>query len=230
MPSPRDRVTRGGKTLTRRVWDLLEDAGHEAGLPIRVLQGSFNRGGVSQSAGTHDAGGAFDLSVRGMTEAQAIRLVVALRKRNVAAWLRSPKYGWPARLGGSHIHGIVCDEPGLSYGARQQVVAYRAGRNGLASRARDPFPRPAWKPYGDGGGGTIVSAHAHVRLSNLKFGAHNDDVKDLQKALGILADGVYGPATDKAVREDQHKRGWAPDREGHSYVGPRQARALGLEF
>lgn len=228
MSSPRDKVWRNGKCLTRRVWDLIADVEKELGIDLVVVQGSFNRGGVRQSAGTHDGGGAFDISVRGMSEQTAIRVVVALRKRYGDAWLRSPKYGWPARLGGPHIHCIVADEPGLSYGARQQVYAYNNGRNGLASRARDPFPRPAQHPFGGGSGHTVVSSGAHVKLQNLRFGQHNDDVKDLQRALGIGVDGVYGPKTDEAVRANQRKHGWAPDKAGHSYVGPRQARALGL--
>lgn len=230
MPSPRDRVTRNGKTLSRRVWDLLADVEKETGIDLVVVQGAYNRGGVAASAGTHDGAGAFDLSVRGMTESQAIRVVVALRKRYVDAWLRSPKFGWPARLGGSHIHGIVADEPGLSAGARQQVVAYNAGRNGLASRAHDPFPRPSRAHFGEHVAAMVASgrAGAHVKLANLRFGKHNDDVKDLQHALHITADGVYGPVTDKAVRDHQRSHGWAPDPAGHSYVGPTQARALGL--
>lgn len=230
MPSPNDRITRNGKTLSRRVWALIEDVEKEVGIPLRVMQGSFNRGGVRQSAGTHDGGGAVDISVAGMTEAQAIKVVVAFRKRYGDAWLRSPKYGWPPRLGGSHIHVIIADEPGLSYGARQQVIAYNAGRNGLASRRPDPFPRPAQKPFHmDGTPHTIVPSHVAVKLANLKFGAHNDDVKDLQRALHVTpVDGIYGKVTDAAVRADQRKHGWTPDREGHSNVGPRQAAALGL--
>lgn len=235
MPSPRDRLAKNGKVLTRRVWDLIADVEKETGLDLVVLQGSYNRGGVSQSAGTHDGGGAFDLSVRGMTEAQAIKVVVAFRKRMGDAWLRSPKFGWPARLGGSHIHVIVADEPGLSAGARAQVVAYNAGRNGLASRAKDPFPRPRQTPFhGSTAHRVQAGSGAHVLLKNLRFGENNDDVRDLQVALtaaGFLCvvDGKYGPNTDSAVRHHQaFGMGLTADPTNKSYVGPKQATALGL--
>lgn len=140
MTDPTARVTRDGKTLSARVWALLDDAGKAANVPIRVVQGSWS-GGVAASAGTHQGAGAFDLSVSGMDRGEMLTLVNALRKRNVAAWLRSPEYGWTST--GPHIHGIVIDEPGLSTAARSQVVAYARGLNGLANAHRDPFARPA---------------------------------------------------------------------------------------
>lgn len=145
MTSPTDRITINGKTLTRRVWGLLADARAAAGLPAggaSVMQGSFNKG-VSASAGTHDAGGAFDLSIAGLTEAEQINLVTELRRRNACSWIRSKRYGWN---GAQHIHGIVRDEPALSAQARAQVVAYDNKRNGLANRGPDPHPRPKQFP------------------------------------------------------------------------------------
>jgi hypothetical protein len=157
-----------------------------------------------------------------MSEATAIKVVVALRKRNCAAWLRSPKYGWPPRLGGSHIHAIVKDEPGLSSGARQQVVAYNQGRNGLASHAPDPFPRPHQTPFGQ--------AHAHVgHVANLRFGApRNDDVKLLQSVLRVGIDGIFGAQTGAAVRASQKHLGLHVDPPGHEAVTAQHAKALGL--
>jgi hypothetical protein len=141
------KVTRNGKTLTTRVWGLLDDARSHAELPpgtAYVMQGSWS--GATASAGTHTGGGAFDLSVRGLTEKQQLRLIWHLRRRNVCAWIRSPKYGWPSRLGGPHIHGIVRDEPGLSSSARAQVVKYDRKQNGLAQNNPDPHKRPKQYP------------------------------------------------------------------------------------
>ena len=45
----------------------------------------------------------------------------------------------------------------------------------------------------------------------LSRGDKGEDVKLLQKALGIKADGIYGPATEKAVREFQEKNGLIAD-------------------
>lgn len=215
------KVTRNGKTLTVRAWALLEDARDAAGLPpgaARVMQGSWSSG-VGASAGTHSGGGAFDLSVAGLSRAEQLHLVDVLRRRNVAAWLRSPEFGWPARLGPSHIHGIVRDEAELSRSARAQVVAYRLGRNGLASGRKDPHPRPA--------------AYAFVMprdavLADMAYGKVNGSVRALQKALHITQDAVYGPQTDQAVRAHQRSMGMHPDTAGRSFVGPKQAKALGL--
>jgi len=225
--SPNDRITRNGHKLSRRAWDIIAAAKKSAKIPADkayVLQGSWKNG--SLSAGTHTGGGAADLSVRGLTEAQAIRLVVELRKWYGVAYLRSPKYGWPARLGGSHIHVIFADEPGLSYGAKRQVINYNNGRNALASNLKDPFPRPATRKHF--GRKVVVSNDVRVKLGNLKFGKRNDDVKDLQRALKIKVDGYYGPYTDLAVRNHQKKFGWTPDPVRQSNVGPLQAKRLGL--
>lgn len=45
----------------------------------------------------------------------------------------------------------------------------------------------------------------------LKVGTSGDTVKKLQAALGIAADGKYGPGTEKAVREYQQKNGLVAD-------------------
>lgn len=226
---PWDKVWRGGKRMTRRDWALLDSAGAAAGVPIRVIQGSWS-GGVRASAGTHSGAGAFDLSTRGMTEKQILRLVQELRERNVAAWYRAPGYGWN-QPNNKHIHGIVKDTPGKSYGALRQVINYNDGLNGLASKRKDPHPRPKQHRFLIPGMAVPprVTADTEVRLANLRYGQQNADVKDLQRALKIAADGHYGPVTDAAVRAHQKKMGLTPDRRGHSYIGPRQARALGLE-
>lgn len=47
--------------------------------------------------------------------------------------------------------------------------------------------------------------------SNLKIGSTGDSVKALQSALGITADGIYGPQTQAAVKAYQAKNGLAVD-------------------
>jgi Putative peptidoglycan binding domain len=49
-------------------------------------------------------------------------------------------------------------------------------------------------------------------------------VRALQRALGLAADGVFGPQTESAVRRFQRRRGLAAD----GVVGPMTRRALGL--
>jgi hypothetical protein len=135
-------------------------------------------------------------------------------------------------VGEEHIHVIIKDTPGLSYGARRQVINYNDGKNALASGRRDPFHRPAQHKFLIPGM-TVkppVTKEVSVRLANLRYGKRNDDVKDLQKALKMHADGFYGPITDAAVRAHQRSLGLTPDPKGKSYVGPKQARALGLKI
>ena len=92
--APNDIVTRNGQKLTQRVWLLIEDAQRFSGQTCRVVQGGFKGGdGVSASAGTHDKGDVFDLSMSGLSDAQGRAIVDALRRRNGCAWIRSPKYG-----------------------------------------------------------------------------------------------------------------------------------------
>ena len=213
------RVTKDGKTLSARVWALLADAREAAGLPpgaARVVQGSWARGALS--AGTHSGAGAFDLSVRGLSRSQRLRLVNELRKRKALAWLRTAEFGWYDE-DNEHIHAIVEDEPGLSAPALKQVVAYRLGRNGLALGKKDMHPRPPRFSFvmpGD------------VVLRDLRYGKRNGSVRALQKALRITEDAHYGPVTDRAVREHQRRHGLKVDPAGKSFVGPVQARLLGL--
>ena len=50
------------------------------------------------------------------------------------------------------------------------------------------------------------------------------DVAAVQTALGLTADGVYGPQTRRAVKRFQRKHGLAVD----GIVGPQTARELGV--
>ena len=63
-----------------------------------------------------------------------------------------------------------------------------------------------------------------VTRAVLERGDRGLDVKALQRALGVRADGVYGPGTRRAVRRFQRRRGLAVD----GVAGPATLRALGL--
>jgi murein DD-endopeptidase MepM/ murein hydrolase activator NlpD len=62
--------------------------------------------------------------------------------------------------------------------------------------------------------------------ATLKRGSDGPQVKALQRALGIKADGTYGARTARAVRRFQRKQGLPVDGE----VGPETAKALGLSL
>jgi len=49
-----------------------------------------------------------------------------------------------------------------------------------------------------------------------------DDVKQAQRALGVVVDGVFGPVTDLAVRKFQEQKGLFIDGK----VGPATRSAL----
>jgi hypothetical protein len=135
-PSWRGRTNVDALTIA-----CVEHAEKIGGHEFVVTQGSYNAGGVSASAGTHDRGGVVDLRWCGHNAC-----IVALRKAGMAAWHRDPNQGpWP-----HHVHAVVIGHPFLSSGAANQVTAYLNGRNGLANNAPDdgprlvPIPRPVW--------------------------------------------------------------------------------------
>jgi hypothetical protein len=58
----------------------------------------------------------------------------------------------------------------------------------------------------------------------VKRGDRGDAVREIQAALGIDADGVFGPLTERAVRRFQRRKGLVVD----GVVGPQTRAALGL--
>ena len=61
-------------------------------------------------------------------------------------------------------------------------------------------------------------------MRTLRKGHSGEDVRNLQYHLGILVDGSFGPATDRAVKVAQMKSNLKPD----GSVGPLTQRAWGL--
>ena len=58
----------------------------------------------------------------------------------------------------------------------------------------------------------------------LKNGSKGEEVKALQKKLGLVADGNFGPGTEKAIKEWQIKNGLTAD----GIIGPSSLKKLGL--
>lgn len=134
-----------GRRLNQRTINAVLAAEQILGFQVRITQGSYNVGGVKASAGTHDGGGALDISVTDPKTGQLFpkvrreRIRDAFRQVGGAAWIRNPAQSnppWPW-----HIHVIMQGDRDLSAGAAKQVTAYRNNKNGLASGARDDGPR-----------------------------------------------------------------------------------------
>lgn len=58
----------------------------------------------------------------------------------------------------------------------------------------------------------------------MKKGDKGEEVKNLQKKLGLIEDGIFGPLTEEAVKEFQRKNGLVDD----GIVGSKTLEALGM--
>ena len=133
---PEARIVWRGKTVNRRTVAMVQAAEKIYKSQFGIIQGSYNKGGVEASAGTHDGGGAIDVDVVKLSAAQRKAVVLALRQVGFAAWLRTPAQGrWPY-----HVHAIAIGDKDLSRGAAIQVAEYKRRRNGLANRGKDDGP------------------------------------------------------------------------------------------
>lgn len=134
MDSPSGIAWRG-----RRVCQCVIDAVNEyekQSTPWKLLsswifQGCYNTS-VLASAGTHDLGGVIDSIVFNLTQTKRARTMGLISNhRTVAQGFRAPH---------NHVYVLGC--PHASLGLKFQMSEYYAGRNGLASRARDLEYRP----------------------------------------------------------------------------------------
>jgi len=91
--------------------------------------------------------------------------------------------------------------------ARLDWAGFARGYNGPAYKANryDAKLAAAYQLH------CLGSDRASGPLPMLKMGDSGDDVKKLQSALGIAADGDFGPATKSAVIAFQKKNGLYPD-------------------
>lgn len=140
-PKPYALTTHDGHTVDVLTDSALVEAEKRLGYPLTVLQGSYNKGGVGASAGTHDGGGAVDLAPWDWQNK-----VKVLRDIGFAAWHRPAIPG----LWGEHIHCILIGNKKLSPAAAEQVTQYERGLDGLADHAVDsdpyrPRPIPVWR-------------------------------------------------------------------------------------
>lgn len=133
---PGAHVSYHGYLMNSRTKAMLVKAESLLGRSLALTQGSYNPGGDSSSAGTHDGGGVLDISVAGMSVATRVGVAKQLRVVGFAAWVRTPEQGdW-----GYHIHAAAISDPDLSAAAQHQTGDYYLGLNGLANRGADDGP------------------------------------------------------------------------------------------
>lgn len=157
-PDDYSRLWVGGVQLNARTLAMLDHAqalynaqGGVIELRRALSQGSYNAGGVAASFGTHDAGGAVDISVRNPANWEILYdelgpLIQALRVAGFAAWVRETDELHPGSP--IHIHAIAVGDRELSEAARAQIdgrFGYLRGYNGLPQANGAPLP----DRYGD---------------------------------------------------------------------------------
>ena len=161
-PDDYERIEIGYATLNVRTLAMLEQAqriydfergGELVNFRQLITQGSYNPGGVDASFGTHDGGGAVDISVRSYIDWEVLTdeiepMVDALRVAGFAAWLRDTGDLYPDSP--IHIHAIAVGDAELSEVALWQIE----GEVGYL-RGYDAIPREG-DPVEDRHGGPVI--------------------------------------------------------------------------
>lgn len=202
-----------GYKLNKRTLAMLKAAETvaPAGSPWTIYQGSYNKGGTAASAGTHDGGGAVDVSPYNWQER-----VRALRTVGFAAWHR------PAipKVWGEHIHAIAIGDPELSDAAAKQIPDYYAGRDALLDNGPDPGPKVApiqtWDDYLAAKAALIDAADAAYPLTD--YSILPDSVKVFCGYVGRTGctPHIWTPAEADAARKAVGN--WWPVITVHSYA------------
>lgn len=141
--APSNVVTWRGVTLDPTTRDLLVELARISGdIYVEPIPGYGSYRNNDASGGTDTGGGHCDLDLEGRTDAEARTLETLARSLGAVAYFRprvSPTgyvYGWQR-----HLHIIRRDCADLSQAARDQVVDYDEGRNGLANNGPDTGSR-----------------------------------------------------------------------------------------
>lgn len=229
--SPYTRIDLGHDSSGRpivingRTRDMLAAANKKLGFTPVIVQGSYRAGhGASASAGTHDGGGVVDLRVAYGLPARmtANKVVRALREVGFAAWHRTPAQGFD-----EHVHAVAIGDRDLSPSAHQQVVDYRAGRNGLANHGADDGPKVPIVTWEQVEAATGKPPLLWMSMSKHRATKYKAWIKKAQRRLGVTADGVFGPQTRTALiafRKHHHIR---PNRS--AVIGSRVWKAMGVK-
>lgn len=96
-------------------------------------------------------------------------------------------------------------------GEKRGVVAFKEKAGAAAPAPSGPI---VVTPQGPA---VVPASGPTTALPTLRRGSSGEEVKILQRRLGLTADGKFGPGTEAAVRAHQKKNGLTPD----GIVGPR---------
>lgn len=160
-PDDYTQIWVNGGLFNRRTVAMLDHAqalyraqGGTVDLRLAITQGGYTGGALAASFGTHDGGGAVDLSVRSHVDWSVLYdeiepMIRALRVAGFAAWLRDTGDLYPDSP--IHIHAIAIGDAELSEMARSQIdgtFGYLRGFDGL--------PRFDGVPVADRHGGPVI--------------------------------------------------------------------------
>jgi hypothetical protein len=136
-----------GIVLSRRTISMLEYAqtlyGGSHNFLGALTQGSYNMG-VDASFGTHDAGGAIDISMRDLNDWNHIlydeqeSIILALRRAGFAAYVRDVGALYPNSP--VHIHAIAIGDAELSEAAQLQLTGPEGYFRGYNALPENPLP------------------------------------------------------------------------------------------
>lgn len=144
-----------------------------------------------------------------------------------AVWLDTGAHRW-AYLHLLDLAPVVLGAPPRGQVGRGVLVGKGAvlGRSGSTGRSTNPHLHlGCWLPDGTPVDPVEVLGHApYTGPRVLRRGDTGDDVRALQAALGVRADGDFGPVTEAAVRGFQKARGLVVD----GIAGPATRASLGL--
>lgn len=108
--------------------------------------------------------------------------------------------------------------------AQLRAIARRRRRRSSTTAAVLTLTVAAATPLAIGQSRQAQKADAPTGASVVQRGDSGSAVRAVQRALGISADGVFGPATHRAVKRFQRRSGLEVD----GIVGPATLRALGI--
>jgi len=221
------KTTVDGKVLNERTADMLALWEFNSLTNYYVVQGSYNAGGVAASGGTHDGGGALDISVYGLGDTTQKKWHV--KQGRLAGFMAYYRPTLPG-VWNEHIHAGALGDPDASSGLQNQFAEYRNGGDALVGGAPDPdpkvhpirvYPKVTHKKV------NMVTVYRQFRVKNPKKRtavARVQWVLNEKTGSNLVCDGVAGPATREAYKKwerqiDAAKKDGLPNKRNLEHLG-----------